>query len=373
MKVLVVFGTRPEAIKMAPVIKEMKKYDFFEVIICVTAQHREMLDQVLNLFEIKPDIDLNIMKHNQSLLELTSNVIIKIDQVLEDIKPDLVMIQGDTTTVMATGLSTFYKKIPIAHVEAGLRSYNIYSPFPEEFNRRVVSLFAEYNFAPTKKAVENLLNEKVDKRKIYLVGNTVIDALLDILKKPTPPYVQELIKKAKGRKIILITAHRRENFGERLESICYGIKEVVERNDDLFVIYPVHKNPNVRKTVFEILNNNEKILLIESIEYSALVHLIKNCYLVLTDSGGIQEEAPSLGKPVLVMRTETERPEGIEAGNAKLVGVSSEKIIEEVEYLLKHPEEYEKMAKATNPYGDGKASERIVKILKGEKVNSFKG
>ncbi len=364
MKVFCVFGTRPEAIKMAPVIKEMQKHKFFEVITCATAQHREMLDQVLNLFDIKPDIDLNIMKPNQALSELTSNVISKIDKLLGEIQPDLVMIQGDTTTVMATGLSAFYRKIPVAHIEAGLRSYNIYSPFPEELNRRIISLFAEYNFAPTKRAVQNLIAENVPEEKIYLVGNTVIDALLYILKKPVPEYVKELQSRINGKKLILVTAHRRENFGERLENICYGIKKLVKRNDDIVVIYPVHLNPNVREPVFKILGNQDRVFLIDPVEYDILVHLMNQSYLILTDSGGIQEEAPSLGKPVLVMRTETERPEGIDAGTAKLVGPFEDKIIENVELLLYNQEEYNKMAKAVDLYGDGNASKRIVEILK---------
>jgi len=363
-KIMVIFGTRPEAIKMAPLILELKKYDMVELRICVTAQHREMLDQVLKLFEIKPDIDLNLMKHNQTLPDLTSNVLLKMDKVLKKEKPDVVLIQGDTTTVMATALSAFYNNINIGHVEAGLRSFNIKSPFPEEFNRQVVSLITKYHFAPTVRAKENLLKEGVKEENIYLTGNTVIDALYYILKKPVPDYVTQLKNKiSKDSKIILVTAHRRENFGERFFSICQGIKKIVERNKEVTIIYPVHYNPNVREPVYSILKGIERVLLIEPVEYDVLVHLINLSSLVLTDSGGIQEEAPSLGKPVLVLRTETERPEGIEAGTAKLVGPYEDKIITETEILLHDNVEYNRMAKAINPYGDGKASQRIVNIL----------
>ncbi len=363
MKVLFVFGTRPEAIKMAPIILEMKKYKEFQVRICITAQHRQMLDQVLCLFGIKPDIDLNLMQPNQTLSELTANVIKKMDEVLKQEKPDVVLILGDTTTVMAAGLAAFYQKVPVGHVEAGLRSFDIYSPFPEELNRRVVSLFAKYHFAPTQNAVNILKSEKIKESDIYLVGNTVIDALFYILNTPVPEYVSELLSKIGNKKLILVTAHRRENFGERFISICNGIKKVVEKNPDVAIIYPIHLNPNVQEPVYKILGNMERVFLIDPVEYNVLVHLMNACYLVLTDSGGIQEEAPSLGKPVLVMRTETERPEGIEAGTAKLVGPFEEKIIENVELLLYNKGEYNKMARAINPYGDGKAAERIVKVL----------
>jgi len=367
MRVLFVFGTRPEAIKMAPVILEMKKDNYFHPRVCITAQHRQMLDQVLSLFNIVPDIDLNIMQPNQTLADITASVIKKMDEVLEQEKPDVVLIQGDTTTVMATGISSFYRKIPVGHVEAGLRSFNINSPFPEELNRRVVSLFAKYHFAPTENAAKILEKEGVNKDDIYIVGNTVIDALFYILKTEVPEFVKEIQKKTQNKKIILVTAHRRENFGERLISICKGIKKIVERNPEIVVIYPVHLNPNVREPVFKILANVEQIILTDPVEYNILVHLMNLSYLILTDSGGIQEEAPSLGKPVLVMRTETERPEGIEAGTAKLVGPYEEKIVENVELLLKNQEEYNKMAKAVNPYGDGNAAKRIVNILKQQK------
>jgi UDP-N-acetylglucosamine 2-epimerase (non-hydrolysing) len=362
-RLLFVFGTRPEAIKMAPVILEAKKYKVFDVIVCVTAQHREMLDQVLKLFEIKPDIDLDIMTPNQTLSGITAKVISEMEKIIKSIKPDVVIVQGDTTTVMATGLVCFYNKVPLAHIEAGLRSFDIYSPFPEELNRKVVSLFAEYNFAPTTKAAAILKDEGVDEKKIYMVGNTVIDAMLSILAKPAPRIAYDLIEAIGNKKILLVTAHRRENFGERLISICNGLKRIVEENDEVAIIYPVHLNPNVRESVYKILNNHERIFLIEPVEYDALVHLMKHSYIVLTDSGGIQEEAPTLGKPVLVMRTETERPEGIEAGTAKLVGPNEETIVTETNNLLKDSKEYNKMAKAVNPYGDGQSAKRIIEIL----------
>jgi UDP-N-acetylglucosamine 2-epimerase (non-hydrolysing) len=363
-KILVVFGTRPEAIKMAPLIIELKKHETVDLRICVTAQHREMLDQVLNLFQIQPDIDLNLMKPNQTLADITSSVLTQMDNILKKEKPDIVLIQGDTTTVMATAMAAFYNNIHIGHVEAGLRSFNIKSPFPEEFNRRVVSLVTKYHFAPTERAKNILLSEGINKESIFFTGNTVIDSLFYILKKPIPTYVIELTKNIpKNSKIILVTAHRRENFGEKFISICKGIKKIVERNQDIYVIFPVHYNPNVREPVFKILSNTERIILIDPVEYDILVHLMNLSYLILTDSGGIQEEAPSLGKPVLVLRTETERPEGIEAGVAKLVGPYEDKIVEETEKLIYNIDDYNKMAQATNPYGDGNASKRIVEIL----------
>ncbi len=362
-KLLFVFGTRPEAIKMAPIILEAKRNSNFEVIVCITGQHREMIDQVLKLFEIKPDIDLNIMLPNQTLSGITSRVISEMEKVLKKIKSDLVLIQGDTTTVMATGLVCFYNRIPIAHIEAGLRSYNIRSPFPEELNRRIVNLFSEYNFAPTKRAFDALKREGIDENKIFLVGNTVIDSMLYILKQPVPQLVDELMSRIGNKKIILVTAHRRENFGDRIINICNGLKRLIERNNDIAIVYPVHFNPNIREPVFNNLSNLERVHLIEPVEYNVLVHLMKRSYIVITDSGGIQEEAPTLGKPVLIMRTETERPEGIEAGVAKLIGPFEGKIIEETEKLLKNEIEYKNMAKAINPYGDGTAAEKIVNIL----------
>jgi len=363
-KILIVFGTRPEAIKLAPIILELRKHPDVLVKVCVTAQHREMLDQVLDIFGIVPDIDLNLMKPYQTLSEITAAVVLEMDRVLKNEKPDVVLIQGDTTTVMAAGLAAFYNKMKVGHVEAGLRSYNIYSPFPEEMNRRVTALFSHYHFAPTINAKNALLKEGIPGKNIYVTGNTVIDSLYYILNKPIPEQSKEILNKVeKNQKIILVTAHRRENFGARFESICKGLKKLVERNKDVTIVYPVHLNPNVREPVFRILKNVERIILIEPVEYNVFVHLMNASFVVLTDSGGIQEEAPSLGKPVLVMRTVTERTEGIEAGTAELVGPFEDRIVNKTEKLLKDEQEYNKMAKAINPYGDGKASKRIVEIL----------
>lgn len=369
-RVLTVFGTRPEAIKLAPILFEFKKYPEIELMICVTAQHREMLDQVLGLFELQPHIDLALMKPNQSLEEITAKVVYEMGKVIEQEKPDIVMIQGDTTTVMATALAAFYKKVPVAHVEAGLRSGKIFSPYPEEMNRRVVSMIAEFHFAPTKKAVDALIAEGIGTEKIFLTGNTVIDALLMIVKKNEPNQVKEIINSARSdgrgeeRKIILVTAHRRENFGEKFEGLCRALRSLVERNRDVAIIYPVHLNPNVRKPVNKILRGADRVKLIEPVSYDVFAHLMKHSYMVMTDSGGIQEEAPALGKPVLVMREETERPEGIEAGTARLVGTDEYNIVEEAERLLYDKNVYYSMAKAVNPYGDGHAAERIVEILR---------
>ncbi len=369
-KILLIFGTRPEAIKLAPLIKEFEKYaEIFETKVCITAQHREMLDQVLKFFKIKPDFDLNIMKPNQSLSELTANMIKEIEPVLQNFRPDLVFVQGDTTTAFVGALSAFYQKVSIAHIEAGLRSFNKYSPFPEEINRVLVGHLADYHFAPTEKAKENLFNENI-KKNVYVVGNTVIDALflgLDIIKKQGEEKFYKFFNFLDfSKKIILVTGHRRESFGKPFENICNALKEIAQKHKDVEIVYPVHLNPNVRKPVFEILKGTENIHLIEPLEYPYLIWLMNKSYLVLTDSGGIQEEAPSLGKPVLVMREVTERTEGIEAGTAKLVGTNREKIAEEVSLLLEDKNEYRKMSKAVNPYGDGKASERIREII--EKV-----
>lgn len=371
IKVLTIFGTRPEAIKLAPIIIELRKYADFEVQVCVTAQHRQMLDQVLNLFGIVPDIDLNLMESGQTLPDLTAKVVTHVDWVLKKNRPDVTLIQGDTTTVMAVSMAAFYRKVPIGHVEAGLRSGDIYSPFPEEFNRRVTGLVSKYHFAPTQKAREALLNEGVDGKAIFVTGNSVIDALNMIVQTEKTVAVESLLLKVKtigGRdsKLILVTAHRRENFGERFESICYGLKDLVMRNKDVVVLYPVHLNPHVREPVFRILEGQERIILVDPVEYDVMVHLMNASYLVLTDSGGLQEEAPALGKPVLVMRSETERSEGVEAGTAKLVWPDRDRIVSETELLLNDQYTYNRMAHAVNPYGDGRASERIVKILRSE-------
>ncbi len=367
-KILAILGTRPEAVKLAPIILKLKDQDSMQMRVCVTAQHRKMLDQTLDLFSIKPDSDLNLMQPGQTLAELTSRVILMVDRVLELEQPDIVMLQGDTTTVMTAALAAFYQHIRVAHVEAGLRSGNLDSPFPEEMNRRVVGLISGIHFAPTETAVKALLREGVPNENIYLTGNPVIDALHMILQWPVPSLARELLERAgvhdrNGRRLLLVTAHRRENFGERLESICRGLKAIVERNKDVTIIYPVHLNPNVQEPVHRILGNVERIFLTEPLEYDVLAHLMKASYLVLTDSGGIQEEAPSLGKPVLVMRTETERPEGITAGTARLVGPDEKKILEDTEELLNNYALYNEMARAVNPYGDGHSAERIVQTL----------
>ena len=371
MRVLCVFGTRPEAIKMAPVIRELRRYpDLFETRVCVTAQHREMLDQVLNLFSIQPDIDLNLMEPDQALSELTSRVITTMTRVLEQERPDWVLIQGDTTTVMATALAAFYLRIPVGHVEAGLRTRDRYNPFPEEINRRLVGVLATYHFAPTQTAKEALLAEGVPAESIVVTGNTVVDALYWILGQPPSEQSRQLFAELgllgnKNRRLILVTAHRRESFGQRFESLCRGLRRLVERNPDVYLIYPVHMNPNVRGPVYRILAGHERIRLVEPLPYETFVRLMDVAYIVLTDSGGIQEEAPVLGKPVLVLREKTERPEVIDAGVAKLVGTDEERIVDEAERLLHDVDAYQAMAKVGSLFGDGHAAERIVQTLLG--------
>ena len=370
VKILAVFGTRPEAIKMAPVILALD--DNFDVKICVTAQHRQMLDQVLELFKIVPDYDLNVMQPGQDLFDITSNVLLGIKKVLEIEKPDMVLIHGDTTTSMATAMASFYLQIPIGHVEAGLRTHDINSPFPEEFNRQITSRIASLNFAPTEISRQNLLDEKVPESQIYVTGNTVIDALLSMVEKARiinfsdtilkkMPFLKQL--KSNFPRIILVTGHRRENFGLGFEEICYALKAIADENPNLQIIYPVHLNPNVREPVNRILSNLNNIHLIEPMEYLTFVKLMDLSYLILTDSGGIQEEAPSLGKPVLVMRNTTERPESIQAGTVKLVGTNKFEIVDMVNKLLNDSNLYMQMSKAHNPYGDGEASSIIRNIL----------
>lgn len=362
-KVICIFGTRPEAIKMAPVIRELKKYPTInEVTICVTAQHREMLDQVLSHFDLKSNIDLNIMQDDQSLDALTAKSITLLSRVITDVKPDLVLAQGDTTTAMTAALASFYKKVPIGHIEAGLRTNNLLNPFPEEMNRRIISILSTYNFAPTQKAKEALLKEGINKKTIFLTGNTIVDALHMILnyKKDSNLKFLSLLD---SKKLLLVTAHRRESFGKPLENICYALKKIAEKNSDVEIVYPVHLNPNVRVTVYGILNNVDRVHLCPPLDYSEFICLLSRSYLVLTDSGGIQEEAPVLGKPVLVLRNETERPEGIEANVAKLVGTDPDTIIKNTEMLLRDRHAYAKMSKSTSLYGDGRASEKIVNII----------
>lgn len=358
------FGTRPEAIKLAPVIKEIKKHsDAFEPVVVATGQHREMLDQVLKIFAIKPDYDLRIMEDKQSVESVLINSVKGLKHILAKEKPDVMIVQGDTTTTFAASLSAFYQKIPVAHVEAGLRTGDKYNPFPEEMNRCLTSMLSDIHFAPTQTAVDNLKREGIDESSVYLTGNTVIDALLDVADRKFD-LSKAGIKISNDQRIVLVTTHRRESFGAPLNAICNAIKEVAKAHQkDVRVVIPVHKNPVVRKAVKEVLGGVKNVQLIEPLEYEPFVHLMKASYLILTDSGGVQEEAPSLGKPVLILREVTERPEGVAAGVAKLVGVKSDKIKFETEKLLENKVEYEKMACSKNPYGDGKASERIIGAL----------
>ncbi|NBC82496.1 MAG: UDP-N-acetylglucosamine 2-epimerase (non-hydrolyzing) [Bacteroidetes bacterium] len=373
-KILIVFGTRPEAIKMAPVVREFQKYpDKFKTIVCVTAQHREMLDQVLRIFEIVPDYDLNLMKPGQDLYDITSRVLLGMRDVMSEIKPDVVFVHGDTTTSSATALTAFYQQIPVAHVEAGLRTNNIYSPWPEEMNRQITGRITTYHFAPTEMAKQNLLKENIAEEKITVTGNTVIDALhivLDKIENNTQLENEQLeFIQSKGyainasRKIILITGHRRENFGQGFVNICEALKEIALKNPDFDVVYPVHLNPNVQTPVRDILKDISNVYLIEPLEYLPFVYLMSKSYLIITDSGGIQEEAPSLGKPVLVMRDTTERPEAVEAGTVVLVGTDKQKIVNETIELINNLAYFNKMSKAHNPYGDGEASIKISTAL----------
>jgi UDP-N-acetylglucosamine 2-epimerase (non-hydrolysing) len=364
LKVLSIFGTRPEAIKMAPVVRALRaREDEVASFVCVTAQHRRMLDQVLALFAIAPDFDLNLMQHDQSLTGLTAQALTKLDAVLGEARPDWVLVQGDTTTAMTGALAAFYRRIRVAHVEAGLRTGDRFHPFPEEINRRIADAVCDLHFAPTEAARANLLREGVDDARIVVTGNTVIDALLDVAAKPFDWNASELAPIQRDRRLILVTAHRRENFGRPLEGICKALRELAATSPDLHFVYPVHLNPHVIGPVRERLSGIENITLLDPLEYLPLVHLMKASFLILTDSGGLQEEAPGLGKPVLVLRDVTERPEGVEAGTVKLVGTECETIVRETRRLLDDIGEYERMARAVNPYGDGKASERIVARL----------
>lgn len=369
-KVLIVFGTRPEAIKMAPLVKEFEKNrDKFEMKVCVTAQHREMLDQVLNVFKIEPDYDLNLMKKGQDLYDITSRVLLEMKPVLEEYQPDVVLVHGDTTTGFASALAAYYKQIPVGHVEAGLRTGDIYSPFPEEMNRKLIGSIATYHFTPTEISAENLKKENINPKAIFITGNTVIDALHIVLNnikinKSLKESLNGQVKYAgyeiKNKKFILVTGHRRENFGQGFINICEALKTIAKNNPDIDIVYPVHLNPNVRKPVNEVLKKIDNIFLIEPLEYEPFVYLMSNSYLVLTDSGGIQEEAPSLGKPVLVMRNTTERPEAVKEGTVELVGTDLGTIVKKVQNLLNDEKKYKKMSEAHNPYGDGKACKRII-------------
>lgn len=370
-KVMLVFGTRPEAIKMAPLCKKLLKNKDFETIVCVTAQHREMLDQVLSIFDLSPDIDLDLMKDGQDLCELTSNILLGIREALNEHKPDIVLVHGDTTTSFATALACYYLGIKVGHVEAGLRTFDINAPFPEEYNRQSTGIIADYHFAPTESSKQNLLSEGM--KNVFVTGNTVIDALYLVLKliEDNPSKKKQIVDKLshvipfniRTNRFVLITGHRRENFGNGFLEICEAIKELAIINSDIKFVYPVHLNPNVKKPVNEKLSDVANIFLIDPLEYEEFIFLLKNCYLVLTDSGGIQEEAPSLGKPVLVMRNETERPEALEAGTVKLVGASKMNIISSIDLLLKDEAEYKKMSHAHNPFGDGKSCDRIVELI----------
>lgn len=381
-KIMLVFGTRPEAIKMAPVVKALQQHtEEFETIVCVTGQHREMLDQVLNIFEIKPDYDLDIMKPGQDLYDVTARVLVGMRDVLRETAPDVVLVHGDTTTSTAAALATFYQQIPVGHVEAGLRTHDIYSPWPEEVNRQITSRIASYDFAPTLLSRQNLLDEGVDAEKIYVTGNTVIDALHMVVEKirADKALCISLEQEMKGNgydvarlvdehRMVLITGHRRENFGNGFINMCKAIKHLTEAYPDVDFVYPMHLNPNVRKYIHEVfgenLTNLGNIFFIEPLEYLSFVFLMEKCYLVLTDSGGIQEEAPGLGKPVLVMRDTTERPEAVTAGTVKLVGTDYDKIVTETQRLLEDADYYNNMSRAINPYGDGQASKRIIESLK---------
>lgn len=381
-KVMLVFGTRPEAIKMAPLVKEFEKFpETFETIVCVTGQHRQMLDQVLRLFDIKPQYDLNIMKQGQDLYDVTSRVLVGLRDVLKETQPDVVLVHGDTTTSMAAALAAFYQQIPVGHVEAGLRTHNIYSPWPEEMNRQITGRIAEYNFAPTPLSCQNLMEEKVNENSIIVTGNTVIDALYWVVNKINDDkfLYEELTQKlhqsgydtnrlTDGKKLVLITGHRRENFGSGFINMCTAIRDLTNKYPDVDFVYPMHLNPNVRKPIYEVfgedLSNLGNMFFIEPLEYLEFVFLMERSAIVLTDSGGIQEEAPGLGKPVLVMRDTTERPEALDAGTVKLVGTNYDKIVSEVSMLIEDNNYYDKMSKAVNPYGDGLACSRIVEKFK---------
>lgn len=360
IKVMSIFGTRPEAIKMAPLVKELEKREQIESIVCVTAQHREMLDQVLETFDITPDYDLDIMKQGQTLSDITTRALIGVDGVIKQVNPDIVLVHGDTTTTFAGGLAAFYNQIAVGHVEAGLRTYNKYSPYPEEMNRCMVDCMTDMYFAPTRLSKDNLLKENIPEEKIYVTGNTAIDAMSTTV---SDEYRHPALDWLDGDKLILLTAHRRENLGEPMRNIFKGIRRVLDETDGIKVVYPIHKNPIVRQTANEIFGECNRIKLIEPLEVFDFHNFENKAYIILTDSGGIQEEAPSLGKPVLVLRDTTERPEGIEAGTLKLVGTDEDTIYRETIKLLTDKNEYEAMSKASNPYGDGHASERIVDAI----------
>jgi UDP-N-acetylglucosamine 2-epimerase (non-hydrolysing) len=362
LKVLSVFGTRPEAVKMAPIVRMLHQTAGIEARVCVTAQHRQMLDQVLELFQIKPDYDLDLMREDQSLAQISASIFTHLDPVLMDFQPDWVLVVGDTTTVVTTSLLTYFRRIKLGHVEAGLRTHNKWHPFPEEINRRIATVIADLHFAPTEWSKGNLLREGVEEKNILVTGNSVIDALRFVAEQAEPREITALIKKLETRRLVLVTAHRRENFGQPLENICHALKELAAR-DDLEIVYPVHLNPNVQEPINRILKGTPHVTLLPPLDYLPMVHLMKHSKLLLTDSGGLQEEAPSFGVPVLVLRETTERPEGVAAGTLKIVGTETNQIIREAQRLLDDPTAYAEMAKAANPYGDGHTAERIVDAL----------
>ncbi len=366
IKVMTVFGTRPEAIKMAPIVKELKSRKEIKCIVCVTAQHRQMLDQVLNVFDIQPDYDLDIMKQGQTLSDITSRVLVGLENVIKEERPDIILVHGDTTTTLAGAMAAFYNQVKIGHVEAGLRTWNIQSPFPEEANRQMVDCITDFYFAPTEKSKENLLKEGKDETKIYVTGNSAIDALKTTV---TKEYKNEILDWLGEDKLILLTAHRRENLGEPMRHMFRAIKRVIDENEGYKVVYPVHLNPLVRQVADEVFNGDEKVKLIEPLEVIDFHNFLNKAHIILTDSGGIQEEAPSLGKPVLVLRDTTERPEGIEAGTLKLATTDENRIYELLTELVNNEDEYNKMAKATNPYGDGTTSKQIADII----IENMKG
>ncbi|WP_434654863.1 non-hydrolyzing UDP-N-acetylglucosamine 2-epimerase [Thermoanaerobacterium thermosaccharolyticum] len=379
LKVMPIFGTRPEAIKMAPLVKELESASDIETVVCVTAQHRDMLDQVLRLFNIDPKYDLDVMKKNQSLSAITSSVLKGLDEVLEKEKPDLILVHGDTTTTFVSALSAFYKKIKVGHVEAGLRSYDKWFPYPEEINRKLTGVLADLHFAPTQTAKDNLLREGVCEKDIFVTGNTVIDAMKYTVK-DNYVFRDDRLNNVdyENKRVIVVTAHRRENWGEPIENICNALRKIAINIKDTYIIYPVHKNPIVRDTVFSILDDIENVLLLDPIDTDEMHNLLKRCYMVMTDSGGLQEEVPSLGKPVLVLRDVTERPEAVKAGTVKIIGTDFDRVYSEAKLLLTDKNEYDRMANAVNPYGDGNASRRIVTAIKyvfgmtNERPNDFK-
>jgi len=374
MDILTIFGTRPEAIKLAPVIKALEKRSTFRSRVCVTGQHRELLDQVLSVFDIRPDSDLNIMRKGQSLFDITIQSLEALEDVLKHEKPDIVLVQGDTTTAFVASLAAYYLQIRVGHIEAGLRTFDKYNPFPEEINRRLVDVVSDFCFAPTDTARDNLLREGIPRERIFVTGNTVIDALFMTRKhlsgEKTDKHFRNLFRREynirlNGKRLVLVTGHRRESFGPAFESICRGLKQIAVNNEDVCIVYPVHLNPNVRTPVYQILGDISNVYLIPPLEYVPFVWLMARCYLILTDSGGIQEEAPSLGKPVLVMRKVTERPEAVEAGTARVVGTDDTRIFAEAQRLLDDKGVYQQMSQAVNPYGDGRAAGRIVAVLSG--------